>query len=87
MKSKAILEVACHLGILERDLFTQAENLHTKGQAVFAFADAGNHELTMHSQGDSLSRSYIVKECRKELNSLRPCEIINHQYSCARSTF
>ena len=22
----------------------------------------------MHSQGDSLSRSYIVKECRKELN-------------------
>ena len=31
----------------------------------------------MHSQGDSLSRSYVVKECRKELNSLRPCEIIN----------
>ena len=31
----------------------------------------------MHSQCDSLSRSYIVKECRKELNSLRPCEIIN----------
>ena len=43
----------------------------------FYTSDAGYHELTMHGQGDSLSRSYIVKECRKELNSLRPCEIIN----------
>ena len=36
----------------------------------FNTSDAGNHELAMHSQCDSLSRSYIVKECRKELNSL-----------------
>ena len=43
----------------------------------FYTSDEGFHELTMHKGGELLPQSYIVRECRKEINSLRKVEILS----------
>ena len=42
----------------------------------FYMSDAGYHELTMHTLGSHMPRSYIVKECRHKMNSFRVLETI-----------
>lgn len=36
----------------------------------FCIADSAYHELTMSSGGEGLPRSYLIKQCKTDLNSL-----------------
>ena len=40
----------------------------------FCIGDAAYHELTMVSENDALPRSYLIKQCKEDLNKI--CHII-----------